>query len=209
MKMIQKRNHEDAVSPVVAVMLMLVVTIIIAAVVSAFAGGLASGSDKSSSMMIQGDYSQASGLRLTNIGGDTGVTSELSFVLKPSKDFGSYGMLAWEFTNKTLIYVVPPAENVTQVGTSTDQRAELKKKVWQYKYSATSSMISTGYTTFGPGDTIYVHPGAIANLQGTTDSGSPYNYYGFNNPDHIGKSITVQMMENGKAIAETNVKITA
>ncbi|MDD1694088.1 MAG: type IV pilin N-terminal domain-containing protein [Methanoregula sp.] len=37
-----RRNADDAVSPVVGVMLMLVVTIIIAAVVSAFAGGLAS-----------------------------------------------------------------------------------------------------------------------------------------------------------------------
>jgi FlaG/FlaF family flagellin (archaellin) len=34
-------GKEDAVSPVVGVMLMLVVTIIIAAVVSGFAGGLA------------------------------------------------------------------------------------------------------------------------------------------------------------------------
>ncbi len=39
--MIQRK--EDAVSPVVGVMLMLVVTIIIAAVVSGFAGGLAGG----------------------------------------------------------------------------------------------------------------------------------------------------------------------
>lgn len=116
-------------------------------------------------------------------------------------------MLAWEFTNKTLVYVVPPAENKMQVGTSSTDRAELKKKVWQYKYSSTSSMISTGYTTFGPGDTIYVHPDAIGDLQNTTTT--TYGYYGFNNPAHIGKSITVQIMENGKAIAETNVKITA
>jgi len=39
-------NHENAVSPVVGVMLMLVVTIIIAAVVSAFAGGLSTGTEK-------------------------------------------------------------------------------------------------------------------------------------------------------------------
>jgi FlaG/FlaF family flagellin (archaellin) len=38
-----ERKREDAVSPVVGVMLMLVVTIIIAAVVSGFAGGLAGG----------------------------------------------------------------------------------------------------------------------------------------------------------------------
>ena len=40
------KSREDAVSPVVGVMLMLVVTIIIAAVVSAFAGGLSSGTKK-------------------------------------------------------------------------------------------------------------------------------------------------------------------
>jgi len=40
------RSAEEAVSPVVGVMLMLVVTIIVAAVVSAFAGGLASGEQK-------------------------------------------------------------------------------------------------------------------------------------------------------------------
>ncbi|HON81217.1 MAG TPA: type IV pilin N-terminal domain-containing protein [Methanoregulaceae archaeon] len=39
----QHRKNDDAVSPVVGVMLMLVVTIIIAAVVSGFAGGLAGG----------------------------------------------------------------------------------------------------------------------------------------------------------------------
>ncbi len=39
-------KREDAVSPVIGVMLMIVVTIIIAAVVSAFAGDLSSGSEK-------------------------------------------------------------------------------------------------------------------------------------------------------------------
>jgi FlaG/FlaF family flagellin (archaellin) len=39
-------NSEDAVSPVIGVMLMLVVTIIIAAVVSAFSGGLIGGTDQ-------------------------------------------------------------------------------------------------------------------------------------------------------------------
>jgi len=39
-------NREDAVSPVIGVMLMLVVTIIIAAVVSAFSGGLIGGTDQ-------------------------------------------------------------------------------------------------------------------------------------------------------------------
>ncbi|WP_083773203.1 type IV pilin N-terminal domain-containing protein [Methanolacinia petrolearia] len=45
-------KNEDAVSPVVGVMLMLVVTIIIAAVVSGFAGGLISGQEKSPTLSM-------------------------------------------------------------------------------------------------------------------------------------------------------------
>jgi FlaG/FlaF family flagellin (archaellin) len=45
-------NSEDAVSPVVGVMLMLVVTIIIAAVVSGFAGGLIGSQDKSPTLSM-------------------------------------------------------------------------------------------------------------------------------------------------------------
>lgn len=43
---------EDAVSPVIGILLMLVVTIIIAAVVSGFAGGLTGGQDKAPTSMI-------------------------------------------------------------------------------------------------------------------------------------------------------------
>ncbi len=45
-------KNEDAVSPVVGVMLMLVVTIIIAAVVSGFAGGMAGGVEKTPQAII-------------------------------------------------------------------------------------------------------------------------------------------------------------
>jgi FlaG/FlaF family flagellin (archaellin) len=46
------KKEEDAVSPVVGVMLMLVVTIILAAVVSGFAGGLISGTEKAPSITM-------------------------------------------------------------------------------------------------------------------------------------------------------------
>jgi len=48
-----KEQKEDAVSPVVGVMLMLVVTIIIAAVVSGFAGGLVGSQEKAPQASIQ------------------------------------------------------------------------------------------------------------------------------------------------------------
>jgi len=47
-----RKNGEEAVSPVVGVMLMLVVTIIIAAVVSGYAGGLVNGQSKSPTLSM-------------------------------------------------------------------------------------------------------------------------------------------------------------
>lgn len=47
-----RKNWEEAVSPVVGVMLMLVVTIVIAAVVSGFAGGLTGGAEKAPSLSM-------------------------------------------------------------------------------------------------------------------------------------------------------------
>ncbi len=48
----EQNRHENAVSPVIGVMLMIVVTIIIAAVVSAFAGGFADDQKKTPSAQI-------------------------------------------------------------------------------------------------------------------------------------------------------------
>jgi FlaG/FlaF family flagellin (archaellin) len=52
LKRITRKNGDDAVSPVVGVMLMLVVCIIIAAVVSGFAGGLVNGQSQSPSLSM-------------------------------------------------------------------------------------------------------------------------------------------------------------
>lgn len=75
-------TKEDAVSPVVGVLLMLVVTIIIAAVVSGFAGGLASGKEKAPSISITP--------KLTNSGTyhDSGLIMEVTGVSGaiPTKD---------------------------------------------------------------------------------------------------------------------------
>ena len=51
-KRLSRKNGDDAVSPVVGVMLMLVVTIIIAAVVSGFAGGLIGDAKKAPSLTM-------------------------------------------------------------------------------------------------------------------------------------------------------------
>ena len=50
-----KERKEDAVSPVIGVMLMLVVTIVIAAVVAAFAGGIATDTEPTPSVVLTAD----------------------------------------------------------------------------------------------------------------------------------------------------------
>ena len=83
-----KHSCENAVSPVVGVMLMLVVTIIIAALVSAFSGGMVSGSDKAPQATIGGSFSQSNGLILYHNGGDTLTTKGIIISLRPTSEFG-------------------------------------------------------------------------------------------------------------------------
>ncbi|MCZ9313065.1 MAG: type IV pilin N-terminal domain-containing protein [Methanocorpusculum sp.] len=63
-----KPEKEDAVSPVVGVMLMLVVTIVIAALVSAFAGGLATTTEASPMVTFDVDFSKSTGMVITCTG---------------------------------------------------------------------------------------------------------------------------------------------
>jgi len=76
-------NSEEAVSPVIGVMLMLVVTIIVAAAVSAFAGGFASDQKKTPVAQIDvqlkttGSYPK---LVFTHLGGDALKTSDLKII---------------------------------------------------------------------------------------------------------------------------------
>ena len=97
---IMKRTEkDDAVSPVVGVMLMLVVTIIIAAVVAAFASGVATQTDKVPSAMLDasvdadwdaGTYSTGNGaLFITSVGGELIDLSKISVKIS-SKSGASY-----------------------------------------------------------------------------------------------------------------------
>jgi FlaG/FlaF family flagellin (archaellin) len=84
----EQNRHENAVSPVIGVMLMIVVTIIIAAVVSAFAGGLAGDQKKTPSAQIDVQIApekDASGswysqIRFIHKGGDPIKTRDLQII---------------------------------------------------------------------------------------------------------------------------------
>ena len=83
-----KNTIENAVSPVVGVMLMLVVTIIIAAIVSAFAGGAVSGVSKVPQASITGKFSVSNGLEIDHSGGDAVPLTTTVFTIYDGDTFG-------------------------------------------------------------------------------------------------------------------------
>ena len=95
MKQKHTSKKEDAVSPIVGVMLMLVATIIVAAIVAAFAGGLAAETDASPNIIISGTYSQTDGLVLKHLSGDS--VSGVDIYVRPDQGFStSYHKLSWK-----------------------------------------------------------------------------------------------------------------
>ena len=70
-----KERKEDAVSPVIGVMLMLVVTIVIAAVVAAFAGGLGSDVEMAPTAALDIDVFSNGKVKIEHLSGET-LTNE-------------------------------------------------------------------------------------------------------------------------------------
>ena len=73
----KKSNKEDAVSPVIGVMLMLVVTIVIAAVVAAFASGLGGDMDSAPSAVFDVELTTTK-LTLQHLSGENLLIQDLS-----------------------------------------------------------------------------------------------------------------------------------
>jgi FlaG/FlaF family flagellin (archaellin) len=95
-----KSHKENAVSPVVGVMLMLVVVIIIAAIVAAFAGSLAQTNKKAPQANIQGTLyvngtiftnTSTDLIVLTHQGGDELATADIQVVLKKGDEWTQWG----------------------------------------------------------------------------------------------------------------------
>ena len=83
----RKTEKDDAVSPVVGVMLMLVVTIIIAATVAVFATGIGSDMDTIPVAQVSATYSTNGTLAITHVGGDVIDFSEIEVIVSPSAGF--------------------------------------------------------------------------------------------------------------------------
>ena len=102
----KKANKEDAVSPVIGVMLMLVVTIVIAALVAVFSSGVVGSTDPAPNTLLKASVDSAEGtVYITSISGDkidlskvtvavyNGAGEELAEYHSPTKANGVGSML--------------------------------------------------------------------------------------------------------------------
>jgi len=180
------QNIEEAVSPVIGVLLMLVVTIIIAAIVSGFVGGLGT-ADKVPKATISGEYSQNGFMSISHTGGDTLSTRDTRVVVRLSSEFGDVDYMTWD-VNKTIIL------NTTATGKLGWKNAWLNGSV-------------TGISAFQPGETDYIPNDGLSYIQ---NSGTLNSAYLLNNTANIGKSFWLEFYDkNGKMITKTQVRITS
>lgn len=172
---------DDAVSPVVGVMLMLVVTIIIAAVVSGFAGSLGSDSEKPASVSLIAKYSQTDGLVFTHGGGDALTVIDVKVVFRPSTQFARY---ADQWAD-----IIP--------------NIKIKDKDGQYWVEEVFA--------FTPGDTAYVSADVFTDLQVGKVASSSTNSQLINHPDNVGKTITLELYSSktNRLIAKSDITVEA
>lgn len=198
---------DEAVSPVIAILLMLVVTIIIAAVVSGFAGGLVSGQSKVPQAQISGKFSVSDGFLIKHNGGDPLPTNKINIIIRDSDQFGAG--------------VEQQTTNVIQKTNVTDNTG---LKFWAYSDG------SSDVNSFNPGDiAIISSQNCTCNLLQPANAPQPwsakedgYTYGGsalklpffktcLRNNDNIGKTFILEVVDttSGKMIAHADVPITS
>jgi len=188
--------NEDAVSPVVGVMLMLVIVIVIAALVSAFSGGLMQTDAKAPQASFTGHYSQATGLTLLHTGGESLETQGLKVIVRPSDELGrgqsDYG----------------------QILVNTSTLSDVTGAYWVSPLDGTFGVMS-----WRPGETMYVRAQDIVSSGISSDYPPCYNVKlngggntcyvtSLNNQVNVGKKITVEIVQkSGKLISSTSMMI--
>lgn len=210
--MIHSRLHRDnAVSPVIGVMLMLVVVIIIAAIVSAFGGSITQTEKKTPQASFSGSYSQMNGLAITHVGGDSLETKDIQIVVRPSEEFGrgqsEYGQL------------LVNATTITNGNYDIGERNHSRLAYWINGTDGTYGIMS-----WRPGETMYVKGGEDLQNSGliryqdwppcyNTDlnggkSGDFCFVTSLNNQYNIGKTITIEIMrKDGKMISSLDTTV--
>jgi len=170
------RTYENAVSPVVGVMLMLVVTILIAAVVSAFAGGLGSSQSKTPSAIVSGEYSQSRGMVINHDGGDVLSAIDLKVLVSPTNVWGTGSEGNTYEINKSVMVT-----NNTIWATA--QYQSVKKFGPGDSIIINAADLPTSQQYMGGGNIVYL------NTKGDLDSSA------FVNPANVGKTIVIKFYD--------------
>jgi len=209
--------HDDAISPVIGVMLMLVVTIIIAAIVSGFAGGLTGGQSKPLQAKITGTFSISDGMTITHAGGDSLATKDLVFTIRDGPTFGAN----LEHTTETL--------NMSHMMVITDRTRDDRGPMGPMIGPGPMKTVYGAYymVSFNPGDSATINPEdctcdilqpGVAPTDFKDKKGSDgYTYEGsqtaawalcIKNQDSIGKSFILEVSDTaGHLISKSDVLI--
>lgn len=182
------KKSEDAVSPVVGVMLMLVVVVIIAAIVSGFAGGLVSGVKKTPQATITGKFSIGNGFEITHAGGDSLALQNTRFVIRDGATFGNdLEQKTADILNKSIMLNTRTGNHIASSDGST----------------------SNNETAFVSGDTLWIPSANItcSELQPIVNSYNSPNLC-LNNANSIGKTFFLEVGDtNGNMISRAEVTI--
>ena len=202
MKQKHTSKKEDAVSPIVGVMLMLVATIIVAAIVAAFAGGLAAETDASPNIIISGTYSQTDGLLLKHLSGDS--VSGVGIYVRPDQGFStSYYKLSWK-AGEIAENDVWNAGDIKEIAAK-DIQKETDGAPDSYYYSKTEYL----------DDSYGISYNAVTGYRYSTNHDGQSDVFGFNFKGNdkkstaVGKTMIVELHKDGRIIASTPVKIMA
>jgi archaeal type IV pilus assembly protein PilA len=109
------KSNEEAVSPVIGVILMVAITVILAAVIAAFVFGMAGNISKTKTVAITAQHPTATTIIVTNMGGqDVGTLSSLSITGDVTGSVGNYT------GNTTTLATTAGAKHVIVTGTFID-----------------------------------------------------------------------------------------
>jgi FlaG/FlaF family flagellin (archaellin) len=227
-KMHKQIFNDQAVSPVVGVMLMLVVTIIIAAIVSGVAGGMVSGQNKVPQATIQATFSQTGGMTITHAGGDPLPTANIIFMVSDNPEFGQgLGAVTTQVLNSSIVTDASGNALRNPDGTSNItafkagdslyvKTANLDPQYFQPSICPCDN--STSYTGNHPNTNSPACTGKN-NQYSVWWTGSGWNYDGsktafwnlnFVNSANVGKSFSLTVADkSGKLISRTDVTITS
>ena len=169
---------EQAVSPVIGVLLMLTLTLLIAAIVNSYAGGLVETEPKAPSLTIQSSYHQnGTGMEIRHISGDPLPTESVKVVVRPSDSMGKVAGQYPSTVNKSYIT----------------------------NLSGTQSW-STGITSMRPGDICYILGSSLSGNLTCLQDGID-NQYWFNQTYNLGNTFFLEIYYKNTMISRSEVLI--